>query len=605
MVKNVIPINKQMILDYLSSLSEKTEDVFLNLAKNLPALFREIEQGMNEADQLLKVFSKEITVCTDGDLHSSISDSIESAETLLEDTSHFFSSLEARDTELFKTVSGSIEALSILEHQLENIKEDSIEIEVVSLNAKIAALKAGKNSAGFVYISNEHQKLSRATTNYSEKLTNLGDSVLKKLTSFTHKIENIQNMQQSFYKKFRDNLTEFFKNYNLEVDELVKHLDSALTDAENVKMPLSRIMEIVQLQDIIRQSLQHVELVFTESDITIQTEDSEQTLDELIFTEILHQLCSDLLGDIKKTITSSIDSFNSNIEELRAILKDVNRGSSRHLNISDSTPSEDSGHAVLSDSVSNSTDILDDLFISLIKSMDTKSRISDDAEIILNTLNQLEKGFSASLEIVSQFYPININARVEVARWDILNKIGVTTDEMSDATDKINSDVLTAMDQLKKMKEEIENSINLYTDRNDDELDNISAIIERIRECYGALNRSGKVLADTIHTFSVFSNSFFSLLDTAEKDILGLTELTEVIDDIRENLEGSVRSIQIRKEQILHELGLENWSLRNSRLEKIISKFTIYSHKQTAENISGTKLADDSEAGEAGELTLF
>ena len=598
-------VNTNQIIGYLDELSTKTEEIFLKLARSLPALFREIEGGMNRANQLIEDFSNNNASCDYKEKDNLIGNGIDMAEILIEDASDFFIALEKRDSKLFAAINSSIDCLAALESQFTDIKEDSIDMEIVSLNAKVAALKAGKHSAGFACISDELRKLSSATTNSTDILTKRGDNVLQNLTSFTGKIENIQSVQQSFYNHFRENLKHIFKNYNQKVERLIEHLTSAITEAESVKGPLSNIMEIIQLQDIIRQSLGHVELVLKESDKNTIPESPRQILDELTFVETLYQLCSDLLGDIGEKLTESINTFSVNIVDLRSILNKVDKDSEYVKNFPGLYNEEDKPREQLSHIVSDSVETLEVLFESLEESMQEKSRIPVDAEQIINTLKQLEDGFMTSLTIVSRFYPININARMETAKWDIFNQFGVATDEMTSATDKINRDMETALQLIRKITKEIETSITLYARGNADEMAAINGMTGRIKECYDELNRSSVMLSDTLLSFSVYSNSFFTLLDNTELDIAELNKLIDLINNIRRTLHDSGQAVTIRKNKTLSEIGMEKWVLKDSKLEEIVNKFTIYTHKQTAENIAGIEIINSRDAGEAGELTFF
>ena len=598
-------VNTRQIIEYLEELSIKTEEIFLKLARSLPAIFREIEGGVKKANHLIKVFSKDSASNDYREEDYLIINSIDRAETLVKDASEFFIALEEKDGKLFDAINSSIDCLAALENQFTDIKEDSIDMEVVSLNAKIAAIKAGKNSAGFACISNELRKLSTATTDYTDVLTRRGDDVLQYLTSFTKKIENIQYVQQSFYNNFRENLTSIFKNYNYEVEGLIEHLTSTICEAESIKGPLNNIMEIIQLQDIIRQSLEHVGLVLNESNIQTLSGSSEQVLDGLVFIKVLHQLCSDLLGDIEEKISKSINTFSVNIGNLRGILNKVNKDSAISKNLSCSNNEKDKTREELTDIVSESVETLEVLLKELKKTMQEKVGIPGDANRIITTLKHLEDGFMDSLVIVSRFYPVNINARVEVAKWDSLNQIGIATDEMSNATAKINRDMGIALQLIRETTKEIETSITSYSKGNADEITSIKDMTGRIIECYDGLTGSSEMLSDTLNSFSVYSNSFFSLLDDSELDIVSLNKITNLISDIRKTLDNSGQDVELRKNKILSEIGLDKWEVKNSKLEEIINKFTIYTHKQTAEDIAGIKIINKVEAGEAGELTLF
>ena len=598
-------VNTRQIIEYLEELSMKTEEIFLKLARSLPALFREIEGGVKKANHLIKVFSNDSDSIDYIEEDYLIINSIDRAERLVKDASEFFIALEEKDSKLFDAINSSIDCLASLENQFTDIKEDSIDMEVVSLNAKIAAIKAGKNSAGFACISNELRKLSTATTDYTDVLTRRGDDVLQNLTSFTKKIENIQYVQQSFFNHFRENLTSIFKNYNYEVEGLIEHLTSTIFEAESIKGPLNKIMEIIQLQDIIRQSLEHVELVLNESNMQTLSGSPEQVLDGLVFIRVLHQLCSDLLGDIEEKISKSINTFSVSIDSLRCILNKVNKDSEISKNHSCSNNEKDQTREELTDIVSESMETLEVLLKELKKTMQEKVGIPGDAKQIITTLKHLQDGFMDSLAIVSQFYPVNINARVEVAKWDSLNQIGIATGAMSEATTKINRDMKIALQLIKETTKEIETSITFYSKGNADEIISIKDMTSRIIECYGELTGSSEMLSDTLNSFSVYSNSFFSLLDESELDIASLKNITKLISDIRKTLDNSGQVVQLRKDKILSEIGMDKWEVKNSNLEEIINKFTIYTHKQTAEDIAGIKSLNKVEAGEAGELTLF
>ncbi len=605
MSSNIQEPNVAHIIGDLNNLATKTEEIFLRLAKSLPAIFREIEGGVSRANHLIKVFSKESSSLEYGEEDYLIIDSIDQAEILVDDASRFFIALEEKDRKLFDAINSSIDCLVTLENQFTDIKEDSIDMELVSLNAKIAAIKAGKNSAGFACISNELRKLSTATTDNTAILTKRGDIVLQNLTSFTKKIENIQAVQQSFYNHFRETLGSIFKNYNYEVEGLVEHLTLTICEAESIKGPLSNIMEIIQLQDIIRQSLEHVELVLNETIMQTPSDSPEHVLDELIFSKNLYQLCSDLLGDIEEKIFQSIGTFSVNIGDLRDILNKVNRDSLITKDLLDPKNKNDDIKEDLTDILNESVETLDTLIKDLKKTMQKKSSIPVDAKKIIDTLKHLENGFMDSLDIVSRFYPININARVEVAKWNSLNQIGIATDEMSSATDKINRDMQVALKLIRETTKEIETSVTYYSKGNAEEITSIKDITNRIIECYNGLAESSKILSGTLNSFSVYSDSFFSLLDDSELDIGSLNKITSLISEIRETLNNSGQAVELRKDQILSEIGLDKWEVKNSKLEEIINKFTIYTHKQTAEDIAGIKKIDKVEAGEAGELTLF
>lgn len=166
-------------------------------------------------------------------------------------------------------------------------------------------------------------------------------------------------------------------------------------------------------------------------------------------------------------------------------------------------------------------------------------------------------------------------------------------------------DMESALQLIRTISTDIESSITLYTKGNSDDSSAINDITIRIKDCYEQLSRSSETLSNTLQTFTVYSDSFFTLLDSSELEIIELNELIVLIDDIRSTLAGSVQAIKIRENEILSEIGIEKWILKSSKLGEIINQFTIYTHKQTAKNIAGIEFVSNEEVSKAGELTLF
>lgn len=92
MADNLKTADTNRIIGHLADLSTKTEEIFLKLAQALPALFREIESGMNEANHLIKVFSKDSASHDYSEQDNLIINSIDRAETLIGDAAGFYCS---------------------------------------------------------------------------------------------------------------------------------------------------------------------------------------------------------------------------------------------------------------------------------------------------------------------------------------------------------------------------------------------------------------------------------------------------------------------------------------------------------------------------------
>ncbi|MCK5201672.1 MAG: hypothetical protein KAR21_25135, partial [Spirochaetales bacterium] len=114
MISNLQVMDTHQIIGHLNDLSTKTEYIFLKLAGSLPALFREIEGGMNKANHLIDLFSNENASINYNEQDNLIANGIDRAETLVGDASDFFIALEGRDSKLFDAINNSIDCLAAL-----------------------------------------------------------------------------------------------------------------------------------------------------------------------------------------------------------------------------------------------------------------------------------------------------------------------------------------------------------------------------------------------------------------------------------------------------------------------------------------------------------
>src|SRR5690606_2545632 len=88
--------------------------------------------------------------------------------------------------------------------------------------------------------------------------------------------------------------------------------------AETVKPPLSKIMELTQKQDIIRQSLEHVIISVDELREIHDNVDTETLLDELTFFYLMPQLCIAVLDEVEEHIRQAGAAIDERIDDARA-----------------------------------------------------------------------------------------------------------------------------------------------------------------------------------------------------------------------------------------------------------------------------------------------
>jgi hypothetical protein len=126
--------------------------------------------------------------------------------------------------------------------------------------------------------------------------------------------------------------------------------------------------------------------------------------------------------------------------------------------------------------------------------------------------------------------------------------------------------------------------------------------VSRSRERYERLEASREELTTVVEGFSLFTDGFYQVFERSKANGSRLSSLNTSLRGLKDRLDRMQREIDDRYQQELREQGLESWTIGNDRLQEIIERFTIFSHKQRASALVGI---DVEEGVEAGEVTLF
>ena len=590
------------LLSKLENLESESEKIYLNLGQRLSDLFKELERGFAESSQLISYFAAGQSGAEKLEEHSLVEEIITEAREVIEEAAVFFNEMQERDNVLFSSINEGIDHLSSLDGRIENIRDDSIEMELISLNAMTVALKAGLGGRAFSYITEELKKLSSRTIIYTEELTRSGASILKDFLEFRKLVGEIQAFQQRFFGDFQEKLNKCFDRYNMGVKQLAEMLFGVIEEAKVVKKPLYRIMEEVQLQDIIKQSLEHVLLSLKEFDLDQEAEYNEHLLDELSFVEKIPRLCQDLLDDISLKIRQSRDLFSTNLTDIRSTLRDVEEQRGAFLEyFTDRGENELEGGA-LEQMFAESVGVLKELLSGIYRSMTGKKAIGRDGNRIIENITVLKTGFENFFEIIDRFYAIEVASRIQVAKQEVLRDRTETVNEMTRLTSRIDDDVKEALRILKDALTKIYRIINRYSDKVEMEMSVVQETADCIKSSYDRLMFSKTTLADTLKNFSVYSERFLSLLDASEGDILHLGMLVKVTSEVKDELADVQARAETLKREVLQGMGLQEWQIKDDKLRTMIERFTIFSHKKVAGELGGFEVEEGSLEGE---LTLF
>lgn len=576
------------LVEALRGLEAQTEEIYLSLGKDYPKLLSETRANVASAEATVDEVR--------GGGSDGFTGLVDSVRAYLMATARRFEDLHAKDRQLITRLREGIDRLAGLDELISCIREDSIEMELISLNAMTVALKAGNAGKAFSYITEELQRLSTRTISLTEDITSRGASLLERFRGFQHQVAELSGFQE---RLFGERLTELLSRFDRVSEGIVETtglLDRVARRASEIRQPLHRIVEEIQLQDIIRQSVDHVILSLDEINEQRSDLSDRERLDELSFFASLPPLCRALLEDVADRIRHSTQLFEAQVVAAQNVLADVeNERRSFVAYLADVDKSVDARYR-------RAAGGMEELTTDLEKSLAMKRSVSESSRTLTEDVHDLADRFASFASLLTRYHSIDIASRIEVAKQKVLQQMSGTVEEMTELTKRIENDVDRSLKSTKEFISTIGKTIGEIEEFQRAEHRLFDEFDGRIRQEYGRLSRAKESLVAGVSGFSVFSRDFFTLFKTTKTKVEALSGLLPTISLIQDRLQGIEEVAQGLMKPIQSRLGVESWSISNGRLQEIIKRFTIFTHKQTAGEIGGFAVED---GVESGEVTLF
>jgi len=499
---------RERLLASLTHVVDRSEAIFLDIGRTFPSLMSEMRRSLDNSASLVAGIS--------GDAQTSAlsAKKTETIEEILSDTRNDiavagdrFQSMHAADSELFHELDANIQKLTHLETRIEAIREDSIEMELVSLNAMTVALKSGTAGRAFSHITDELKHISMLTIQRTEEVTKHGESLLQTFTTFRAALSEAGTFHEELFGEFRERLHESFERFSEGVTNTVSALSSIRSRSEEVKAPLAFIMQEIQVQDLIKQSIDHVVISLNELEDISDVGTEDQQLDELAFLRAIPDLCDGVLEDVQQKLTHSTEVFRKNIEHAES---SMNAAEQERKQFARHGLDTDSGeNRSLQGLFEDSSTMVEKLMSDLDHSLELKESINNRAKSLLEELHQLEESFHTFDVVVSRFRSVDIASRIEVAKQEVLQQMSSTVEEMTKLTYKIEKDVDDSLSFTKQFIKQTGSIIRRFQDLSTAEEPFVRSFQSDIRTSYQRLNEAKTHIEASISGFSLFTESFF------------------------------------------------------------------------------------------------
>jgi len=598
----------------IKAIEGESERVYLTMGRLFPILMAETERSYRSAEESLTAFGVARRV-TAGEGRSR-----DEMGAFATEAGAWFKTLHDRDAAFLERINDSIERLSALDGLISGVRLDSEEMEIISLNAMTVALKSGSAGKAFSVITDELKRLSSQTILLTETITGRGRSLLELFGRLRDSLGELDSFQDEFFSGLEIALSAAFSGLRSELVGATEFFSGLIGQAKELRGPVQSIMQEVQLQDIVRQSLDHVTIALREAEGTVGEKRDERPgeAEEIAFIGAIAELSASLLDDIIGKVDTSAATFERHIDEVErrtARIEELRAefDSARERKRAEAGTVAEGNTPVFGfvagDRIGRDFAAASSRYLNLKKSVfATARRLADQVKV-------LDESFKGLAALLARFKNIVVASRIEIAKNKSLGSVSTTVQGMVTLTGRIESDVSGAMNTTKGFIKVSMTAIDEYARGGDGEgrrtihdivageakavapaQAGISATLEILSGDIESLSALYEATGSAIGGFVLFTPEFLARIREARRELSSLQGLAERLRGAR----GELASLDEEAANSLD--GGVDREIHSERLKEMIQRFTILTHKRTAADLAHFEIES---GAETGDVTIF
>ncbi len=568
----------------LQKVINDTEKIFQSIAENYPVMLKELERGIKAASSSINnLGAQEGFVNLNEYLQRSESESRQKLSELKE--------FKEKNSEIIKRLSDAIDEYSNSQQYIEEIRDISESLQIVSLNALCNAVKAGKGGEGFSVITENLKDVTVDTIEKTRTLGRKGNTVQLALDEFYDTESMIDSKRRKILTILEEKVLKGINSYRYQSDITGNLLGGLNSESEEVRSCILNIMEELQQQDLIRQTIDQIILSISEQPQI--SEVTDENIDSAVFCiriiELSVSMIEEVINILEKTIRLFNENFNTARKKLEFIQNEKNKAVAGFIQNSESFEDLATAGKGIRIETGEFSMMRQELIKLIFK--------------IINHVEGIAEEFESFNKISGWLQNVAVLSRIELSRSKSLGGMRESVDDMSKLVERIQQQIVLGeketgnfigktADLSEEYRKFAGEEINFLTDFNNIFLQNIEKI-----------SSSNQSFTEELKRFDFFSDTFHRQFDQSEKELDLLKEISEDLVKVRNELNETRNRIQPFVEQRLQGRNINDWELSDDNMNTMIEKFTIYSHKKTAGEVSGLDV--EASVLEAGEVTLF
>ncbi len=569
------------ILEYINEINSTSEREFLNLSTCFPVVMQELRSAGGGTPQLARI----------GTVKDEFSRLLEKQMKVTDENNAALAEFHAKNDALYKSFSAAIGILQNMDDISRKIKEDSKEMEIISLNAMVVSIKSGAEGKAFSYITSYLKQLSQHLIRQVDVFMKSEGAIQSEISDLSRTID-AEASRKVEKNTSLDDLVSVIGGIETSLRGLVD--SSAL-----ILPPIRSAMEGIQEQDIIRQSLDDIVMAVHRLAEPPESAAPEDKLDQYSMNCQLSALAAKCLVHIGDDLDKSVALFDKNIMEANAILADIEKRRKGFIESTLGDAAGESGIQTLIDAaVSESSE-----FVSVGASyQDSQKLIRRQIEQMLKDVQEMQGCIESFVPIVTNLQHVAVAQRIEVARNQAISAIHSTVEYMSELILHTNANIAAAQRLLSDFVKSSREQTRDFTHGTDESRRFFESINAGNTEFIESLEVMQRGLIQALQGFTVYSKNFYDNYASITASIEGLKGLSAVCRKAQEEMSGINAACEEQRERCKTAYALEDRPVDNAVFQDFLKKFTIMDDKLAIASVGGMEV--DSGV-QAGEITLF
>ncbi|MHB8841863.1 MAG: hypothetical protein ACYC56_08780 [Candidatus Aquicultor sp.] len=589
------------IVASLNNVQDLTEKVYLAIGEKLPDINRAFHSAEGEAVYLLDYFRKEsgLLVSETGEAQSDLGK--------LSRAANFLVKVADEQGDAFLKMSEMMKRIDNIKASIESIRDFSAEMEMLSLNAAIVAIKAGDAGRSLNPITAELKKMANSAILLIDEIVENSESLAQTYSLFQEISENQAKSCKADAEETSASLSWKYEHLRASIRGLVEQLNRVINVVKDSGQPIAEIMNNLQIQDILRQCTDHVRLSLEEAsaevgsalnDTSLAGVTAEQVLDSIEFQENVPLLCIQLVDDIDMRLEDSVRELKEGFAMVNSLVQGVTTcESDAGVTVS---ADADSMHEI-DEAFKGVEDVIMQTAVMMQNTANSWEELWSTAVGLEQMLGVLEKQFK-QLKKHTNFHQINIPIKIEVARSAGLSKDGELSQRVEGLAEYISTEMKESHKGIIADHQFLSSMVATMGDHKKDIETNLESIAMDVDDLLSNFHRAKEQVKKTFASVCAEMSQLSELVSASVSGLDHINKLIEENRNLRHNLKKLAEMAAKAKMSVRQAANIADWQLHDDRLKGIVDKFTVLAHKRIAEGLYDIDIED---GNQEGDLILF